>query len=65
MSDFGKDPFGSSVAEGHILRGEHPGRMMTAPRGATSDWNSKPVDAGFGAPGVNYIPDSQAGHKTP
>jgi hypothetical protein len=64
MSDFGKDPLGSAVAEGHILRGEHPGRIMNAPRGATSQWNSKPVDWENSAPGVNYIPDSQAGHTT-
>lgn len=64
MSDFGKDPLGSSVAEGHILRDEHPGRMMNAPRGATAEWNNKPVDWENSAPGVNYIPDSQAGHTT-
>jgi len=60
MSDFGRDPFGSSVAEGHILRDEHPGRMMNAPAGGLS--NNKPVDAAPGSAGVNYIPDSQAGH---
>lgn len=54
----------TAAAEGHIMRDEDPKRLLNAAPGGSPAWNSKPIDWENSAPGVNYIPDSQAGHTT-